>query len=158
MRQLRLAFLLTAGCILWAGCSSSAPSATPTGPPNTSIDQTQADTPIEQPTAPDPSLQDPSSTTPEQLKVYKNSYDSAKAAHAKKPNVKSLTQAYADATVKYATGMMMADSLEPHTKYPGALRLYREALKVDPSNTEAKNNKDLIEGIYKNSLHRPIPN
>ena len=95
--------------------------------------------------------------SPQQLDVYKKSYDTAKAAYTKNPKDAAVTQAYVDATVKYATGTMMADSLEPHVKYPGALKLYREALKVDPNNGEAKNNKDLIEGIYK-QMGRPIPN
>ena len=42
------------------------------------------------------------------------------------------------------------------TKYRAALDDYRQALKADPTNAEAKHNKDLIEGIYK-QMGRPIP-
>ena len=41
-------------------------------------------------------------------------------------------------------------------KYRMALLDYRAALLADPTNAEAKQNKDLIEGIYK-EMKRPIP-
>jgi TPR repeat protein len=87
------------------------------------------------------------------LATFKANYEKTKAAYSKDPKAKD---AYVTATVKYATGTMLADSLGPKEKYPGALKLYREALKVDPNNKEALSNKDLIEGIYK-QMGRPIP-
>ena len=51
---------------------------------------------------------------------------------------------------------MLSDALDQKVKYKEALILYREALKIDPTNKEASSNKDLIESIYK-SMNRPIP-
>lgn len=90
------------------------------------------------------------------LASFKTGYDSAKAAYTKDSKDAKVKSAYVTATVKYATGTMLADSLTPREKYAGALRLYREALKVDPTNKEALNNKELIEGIYK-QMGRPVP-
>ena len=90
------------------------------------------------------------------LAKKKTAYEKAKADYTKKPTDEKLKAAYVKATVDYATGTMYANSLDPKQKYPGALRLYREALKVDPSNQDASHNKDMIEGIYK-QLGRPIP-
>jgi len=41
-------------------------------------------------------------------------------------------------------------------KYPSALRQYRLVATIDPANAEAKQNINLIEGIY-NQMGRPIP-
>jgi hypothetical protein len=87
------------------------------------------------------------------LKKLKADYDTAKAAYAKDPKTKDV---YVTATVKYGTATMLADSLTPKEKYPGALKLYREALKLDPKNEEATKNKTMIEDIYK-QMGRPIP-
>ncbi len=51
---------------------------------------------------------------------------------------------------------MTSPLLGAKVKYPRALRLYREALKLDPNNKEAKANKKMIEDIYR-SMGRPIP-
>lgn len=93
------------------------------------------------------------------LKQLQSSYEKAKAAYSKakaKPSSKE-GKAYVAATVKYGTAVMNAASLAPKDKYPKALRLYREALKIDPKNKEALDNKKMIEDIYK-SMGRPIPN
>lgn len=65
-------------------------------------------------------------------------------------------KAYIDATVRLGTASMNAITLEPRVKYPRALRLYREVLAIDPKNKEAKDNKKMIEDIYR-SMGRPIP-
>ncbi len=81
----------------------------------------------------------------------------AKTAYLKKTSNPTLKQKYVAATVKLGTATMMSEKLDRKVKYAKALKFYREALKLDPKNVEAKNNKDLIEDIYR-SMHRPIPN
>jgi hypothetical protein len=80
----------------------------------------------------------------------------AKAAFEKSPKDEKSKKAYVEATVKLGTATMNAAELPPREKYRGALALYREALKLDPKNEEALENKKLIEDIYK-SMGRPIP-
>lgn len=65
-------------------------------------------------------------------------------------------KAYIDATVKFATATMTSPELDAKVKYKAALKLYREALKLDPKNEEATNNSKMIEDIYK-SMGRPVP-
>jgi len=74
-------------------------------------------------------------------------YKKAKAAYTKKPKDTKLRKAYIDATVNFGTVTMNSPLLAPKEKYPRALRLYNEALKLDPKNKEATNNKQLIEQI-----------
>lgn len=54
------------------------------------------------------------------------------------------------------TKIMNDPKLTPKEKYPKALDLYRDALALDPSNKEAKENKAMIEAIYK-SMGREVP-
>ena len=91
-----------------------------------------------------------------QLAKVEKQYVAAKAAFTKKPKDAKLKKAYVDATVKFGTATMTSNALPPRSKYPGALKLYREALKVDPKNDEAKNNAAMIEAIYK-QMGRPVP-
>ena len=51
---------------------------------------------------------------------------------------------------------MMDSQASPHLKYTAALSDYRKALKLDPANKTAANNKQLIEGVYR-GMGRPIP-
>lgn len=83
-------------------------------------------------------------------------YKKAKAAHTQKPKDTKLRKAYIDATVNFGTVTMNSPLLAPKEKYPRALRLYNEALKLDPKNKEATNNKQLIEQIYK-QMGKPVP-
>lgn len=94
--------------------------------------------------------------TAAEVSAYGKAYASAKKALSAKPKDKKLQKAFVVATDRYATATMNAPSLPPRMKYPAALRLYREALKVEPTNREAKNNSDMIVSIYK-SMGRPIP-
>lgn len=89
------------------------------------------------------------------LAPIEKEYKAAKAAYKAKP-AEASKAALVKATVKFATATMTTTELGPKVKYPAALRLYREALKLDPKNKEALNNKQMIEDIYK-SMHRPIP-
>ncbi|MBS1721616.1 MAG: hypothetical protein JSS66_01275 [Armatimonadetes bacterium] len=85
-----------------------------------------------------------------------SSYKTTKAAFTKKPKDASLKKKYVSATVAFATGCMNTPLLPPKEKYKKSLLLYREALKVDPNNKEAKENSKMIEDIYR-SMGRPIP-
>lgn len=97
-----------------------------------------------------------SNITNKDLKTFHQEYDLAKLAYSKHPNSKVAKDTYVQATVRLAEGMMDSDSLLPKQKYPGALKLFREALTADPANQQAQQSKDLIESIYK-QMRRPIP-
>lgn len=92
-----------------------------------------------------------------QLASLRKAYESAKKSLSAKPKDKKLQQAFVVAGDRYALATMMAPSLSPKVKYPGALRLYREVLKVDPKNREAANNSKMIIDIYK-QMGKPVPN
>jgi tetratricopeptide (TPR) repeat protein len=64
-----------------------------------------------------------------------------------------------DAIVKQlgaANYLMFEANLSPKKKYKPALKRYRRVLELDPSNKEAKDNKQQIEDIYQ-SMGMPIP-
>jgi hypothetical protein len=81
---------------------------------------------------------------------------SAKAAYLKNPKSAPLKKKYVDASLKQAEAAMAAPFFTPREKYPAALNLYREVLKVEPKNATALQWKKQIEDIYK-SMGRPIP-
>lgn len=90
------------------------------------------------------------------LAKLEKAYLAAKSAFGKDKKNAAKKKAYVQATVAYGTATMNSPALAPKDKYPKALRLYREALAIDPKNAEAKENKATIEGIYR-SMGRPIP-
>jgi tetratricopeptide (TPR) repeat protein len=92
-----------------------------------------------------------------QLALYKKAYEVAKKNLAAKPKDPKVKQAFVVAGDRFAMATMTAPSLPPRAKYSGALRLYREVLKVDPKNKEAANNSKMIIDIYK-QMGRPVPN
>ncbi len=51
---------------------------------------------------------------------------------------------------------MLDQSIPPRTRYPEALRLYRQALALDPKNKVALEDRKTIEGVYK-QMGRPVP-
>jgi len=55
-----------------------------------------------------------------------------------------------------ANYLMFEANLSPKKKYKPALQRYRRVLELDPSNKEAKENKQQIEDIYK-SMGMPVP-
>jgi len=88
-------------------------------------------------------------------------YDEAKlktleAKLAKNPKDAKLKNETAEANFQVGFAIMNNDNLPPRMKYPGALKLYRRALVLNPKHVEAAKNKALIEGIYKD-MGRPIP-
>lgn len=79
-----------------------------------------------------------------------------KAAYDRNPTDTAARAAYADATFQNAQFYMYNSPLPPGQKYPKALALYREAVKLDPSNDAAREAITTIEDIYR-SLGRPVP-
>ena len=102
--------------------------------------------------SPDPAIE----KEKKEIKRLEGRYATTQAALKKSPRSAAAKKSHVEVTVKLATTVMNARSLAPKDKYPRALRLYREALKLDPSNKEAKANSKMIEDIYK-SLGRPVP-
>ena len=100
---------------------------------------------------------DESDVTPAKLAQFKSEYELAKKAYTKDPSGATAKETYVETTVRYGLAVMSPGNPdEPKVKYPGALRLFREALNVDPTNQQAEQSKDLIESIYK-QMGRPIP-
>lgn len=90
------------------------------------------------------------------LAGLKKSSEAARAALAKAPTDKKIIQLASDTIYKEAEAVLVAPELEPKEKYPRALKLYREVVKLDPKNQGAKDSIKTIEDIYK-SLGRPVP-
>jgi len=132
------------GFFLAFGCSNSSPEPVANNVPTVTPTHTNV------PVTPEPTT---GGVPQGDLKKDQANYDAAKAAYGKDPKTKD---AYVQATIKLATDTMGSNSLESKVKYPAALRLYREALKVDPTNKDAMDYKNLIEGIYK-QMGRPVP-
>jgi tetratricopeptide (TPR) repeat protein len=74
--------------------------------------------------------------------ALEHSYAKFKAVYAQEKSEEN-KQAYVAATVAYGTDLMANER-----KYPEALKIYDEALAVDPTNDEAKTNRQLILDIY----------
>ena len=55
-----------------------------------------------------------------------------------------------------AQKVMLDPALPPREKYPKALAMFRNALKIDPDNALAKDGVNLIEDVYR-SMGRPVP-
>lgn len=73
------------------------------------------------------------------------------------PNDAALKQSLITAHLKYGHFFLMNDTLSPKVKYPNALKHYREVLKLDPNNQDAKDNAQQIVDIYK-MMGREVPN
>lgn len=87
------------------------------------------------------------------VETLKASYEKAKGAY-KSDSSEANQKGYVAATVAYATGVMAGDGA-PRVKYPAAIKLYDEALALDPNNDEAKTNKQLILDIYESMGKEP---
>jgi hypothetical protein len=74
----------------------------------------------------------------------------------KNPNDPAVKKQLAEALYQQGYAIMTDDSIMPRQKYGPALKLYNRALALDPTNQGAKENKALIENIYK-QMGRPIP-
>ena len=87
------------------------------------------------------------------VESLKASYDETKRAFGADGSDAN-KKAHVDATVAYATGVMAGEGA-PREKYPAAIKLYDEALALDPKNDEAKANKQLILDIYESMGKEP---
>ncbi|MFA5831922.1 MAG: hypothetical protein WDA22_00465 [Bacteroidota bacterium] len=72
------------------------------------------------------------------------------------PNDPALKQSLISAHMKFGHYFMFNDTLAPKVKYPSALKHYREVLKLDPNNQDAKENAQQIIDIYK-MMGREVP-
>lgn len=72
------------------------------------------------------------------------------------PSDVALKQSRIQGHLKYAAYFMFNDTLSERVKYRSALKEFRKVLKLDPENKDAKEQADLIIGIYK-QLGREIP-
>ncbi len=89
------------------------------------------------------------------LKTLETKYEAAKKTYESKKDKKN-EKAFVDAAVLFGHESMVSPVLKPNVKYKQALKLYREALKLDPKNKVASTELKLIEDIYK-QMGRPIP-
>ena len=80
----------------------------------------------------------------------------AKAAYDKNPSDAAAKKAYTDAMFQNAEYYMYTSPAPPNQKYPKALALYRQVLKLEPDNVRAKESAEIIEGIYR-QMGRPVP-
>ncbi len=103
---------------------------------------------------------DPAVVTTAKKQIAEKKYDEAITAltAAQKTNPKSveIKNTLADALLAKGDSIMYNDALPPRSKYPDALRTYRQVLTVDKANKKAQDNIAMIEGIYK-SMGRPVP-
>lgn len=90
------------------------------------------------------------------LATLEKSSAAAREALAKNPKDKALLKLTADTIYQEAEAAMYADELPPKEKYPRALKLYEEVVKLDPENKMAKESIDTIVSIYK-SMGREVP-
>ncbi|HLK16141.1 MAG TPA: hypothetical protein VKT78_15155 [Fimbriimonadaceae bacterium] len=82
------------------------------------------------------------------LEAAKGAYNSAPSEPAKKKLI--------GITDELAYETMYCEQLTPHEKYAGALKLYREALALDPKDKEAIRWSTQIIDVYK-SMGKPVP-
>ena len=68
----------------------------------------------------------------------------------------ALKQSLIAAHMKYAQYFMYNDSLSHKVKYPNALKHYTAVLQIDSTNKDARENADMIIGIYQ-SMGREVP-
>ena len=83
-------------------------------------------------------------------------YDEAITQLEKAKPEPEVKKTLAEAYLGKGDSFMYNDAVPPRTKYPTALKAYREVLKYDATNKKAKENISTIEGIYK-SMGRPVP-
>jgi tetratricopeptide (TPR) repeat protein len=89
-------------------------------------------------------------------KKYDEAITSLEAASKANPKSVEIKNTLVEALLAKADSVMADDAAPPRTKYPTALRAYRQVLTVDKDNKKAQTNIATIEGIYK-SMGRPIP-
>ena len=98
----------------------------------------------------------PTAADSARLAKLEKAYKAAKAALAKSPKNAKAKKDFATIGSAYGHESMLSPALPPRVKYPQALRIYNEVLKVDPNEPTAKKESELIISIYK-QMGRPIP-
>jgi membrane-bound lytic murein transglycosylase B len=90
------------------------------------------------------------------LRTLQDRFETLMVQFWRNGNDQTIRRQYLDAAVEYATAVMNSPALPPTEKYPKALRLYRRVLLHEPDNKVARENRQMIEDIYR-SMNRPIP-
>lgn len=80
----------------------------------------------------------------------------AEVAYKKAPKNAAKKKAYGAALSDLGHATMMEQSIRPGQRYQSALMLVNNALKLDPTNAQAKADKKAIVNAYK-SLGKPVP-
>jgi tetratricopeptide (TPR) repeat protein len=93
----------------------------------------------------------PPNVDKKQLDQLTSQYTAAQSAYKKSPSAKNKA-ALVVATDRLATATMTTEVLDARVRYPQALGLYQQALKLDPNNKEAKNNSTMIDSVYKGMI------
>jgi tetratricopeptide (TPR) repeat protein len=86
----------------------------------------------------------------------RKNYVASEQAYRKAPKNAARKKAFAEATAQLGRSTMMDQSIPPVRRYPAALKLYRQALSLDPKNKVALADRKQIEDVYK-SMGRPVP-
>ena len=103
-----------------------------------------------------PSMGEPTAKDKETLAKAEKAYKTLKANFEKHPKDAKAKKDFVAAAVVYGHESMISPALAPRVKYKQALSIYREALKLDPTNKVAKSESDTIIAIYK-QMGRPVP-
>lgn len=138
-------FLLSLILIAAAGC---APTKDAGGPSKEDVYGTDMET------QPKPAVEAPIRSVDDmdaEITAAKSKYQITKTGFEKGSGNKATL---VNATIEYGIAVMNGPGA-PKQKYPDALRLYEEALKLDPENEEALKNKKLILDIYKSMGRKP---
>jgi len=98
----------------------------------------------------------PSPADQARLAKLEKAYHAAKAALAKAPQSQRAKNDFVTVGDAYAMESMTSPVLPPRVKYPQSLRVFREVLKVNPTDKTAKKWTDEMIRIYK-SMGRPVP-
>jgi hypothetical protein len=171
--MLVMALALLQGCSNQAtpkdGAGSSSPSAAAPAPPLTpDVTRLTPNSPSNSPTfnphmsggmpmgVPNPHASEKGGKENPQVTTAVNQAQKAEADLKANPTDAALRKKAALADFDAGNQMMTQSTQPPKVKYPTALRYFRRALELDPSNKEAAAGRDLIESIYK-SMNLPIP-
>lgn len=125
------------------------------------VGQALPGTPGKKPTGKFPAVKDTPEVKAEKAKLAKLAKNSqaARGAYEKavgKQQSAKLKKAAADTIMKEADAVLVSPAMGPKDKYPKALTLYREVVRLDPKNKEAQDAIKTIVSIYK-QMGRPVP-
>lgn len=134
--------IATIACLLVFGCTQE----------TASQQTTNEDMDINSPAYSQP--QTPDSNDASLTKQLKENYEKSKIKYESNPNDEKAKNEFIEATVKYATDVMMGPGA-PKEKYPLALKLYDEALELKPDHEAANEGKQLILSIYEQMGRTP---